>query len=119
MLHSTIGLSSLLRGAATHADVEAMENGAIQSDIETLSYPARVRRFVEIGCRSKIEPNAARLLRERRIGGFTQRQLAAFARHGCLGSASLAELATDESRTIAHIALSVLYDWGTTTSCSG
>lgn len=89
-----------------------MAKGALPAEWETLPHSARVRRAVEMGRRSQTEPETARILREWRTGGFTQRLLAAFACHGSRDSTALVELIADPSRTIARVALSVLCDVG-------
>jgi hypothetical protein len=89
-----------------------MANGALPAEWEALSHSARVRKAVEVGKQSRADAAAARLLREWRAGGFTQRLLATFACHGSRDSAALLALTADPSRTIARVALSVLCDVG-------
>src|SRR6266511_3730235 len=89
-----------------------MANGALPAQWEALSHSARVRKAVEVGKQSRTDASAARLLREWRAGGFTQRLLATFACHGSRDSVALVALTGDPSRLIARVALSVLCDVG-------
>ncbi|MBN9521188.1 hypothetical protein J0H58_22150 [bacterium] len=85
-----------------------MANGGLPAEWEGLPYSARVRKAVEVGRQSLSDAKAARLLREWRAGGFTQRLLAALACHGSRDSATLLALTADPSRTVARTALAVL-----------
>ncbi len=89
-----------------------MMNRALPAEMESLPHSGRVRRAVEIGRRSRSDPEAARLLRDWREGGFTQRLLAAFACHGSRDGAALVALCADPSRTVARAALGILCDVG-------
>ena len=89
-----------------------MANGALPTEWEALAHSARVRKAVEVGRQSRTDAGAARLLREWRAGGFTQRLLATFACHGSRDSAALVAMTADPSRLIARVALSVLCDAG-------
>src|SRR5262245_58382737 len=89
-----------------------MANSGLPAEWEARSHAARVRKAVEIGRQSWADAEAARLLRDWRAGGFTQRLLATFACHGSRDSAALLALTADPSRTIARVALSVLCDVG-------
>jgi hypothetical protein len=89
-----------------------MASGGLPAEWEALSHSARVRKAVELGRQSRSDATAARLLRDWRAGGFTQRLLATFACHGSRDSAALLALTADPSRTVARVALSVLCDVG-------
>lgn len=89
-----------------------MANDGLPAEWEALSHSARIRKAVEVGRQSRSDFAAARLLRDWRTGGFTQRLLATFACHGSRDSATLLVLNADPSRTIARLALSVLCDVG-------
>jgi hypothetical protein len=89
-----------------------MASGGLPAEWEALSHSARVRKAVEVGRQSRSDATAARLLRDWRAGGFTQRLLAAFAGHGSRDSAALLALTADPSRTVARVALAVLCDAG-------
>jgi hypothetical protein len=89
-----------------------MASDGLPAEWEALPHSGRVRKAVEVGRRSRTDGDAARLLRDWRTGGFTQRLLATFACHGSRDSAALLALTADPSRTIARMALSVLCDVG-------
>jgi hypothetical protein len=89
-----------------------MANAGLPGEWEALPHSARVRKAVEVGRKSRTDTKAARLIREWRGGGFTQRQLAVYSCHGSRDSAALVELAADPSRMIARAALAVLCDVG-------
>src|SRR5262245_3566304 len=108
---STVGFGNL-KHSGCDEEGHAMANEALPAELESLSHSARVRRAVELGRQARTDSQAAQVLREWRAGGFTLRLLSAFACHGSRDSLALAELAGDESRTVARVAISVLCDVG-------
>jgi hypothetical protein len=87
------------------------ENG-VPAELETWPHARRVKFAVELGVRARTDLAAAATIRKWQVGGFTLRLLAAYACHGSRGSAALAGLVADPSRTVSHIAFSVMCDVG-------
>jgi hypothetical protein len=89
-----------------------MTRDVLPAELESVPHSGRVRRAVELGRRSRTDPEAAAILRAWAGGGFTQRLLAAYACHGSRDAAALAGFCADHSRIVSHTALRILRDVG-------
>jgi hypothetical protein len=89
-----------------------MAKRGLPAEWESIPHSTRARKAVELGRQSRTDESAARLLRDWRSGGFTQRLLAAIACQGSRDSAALLALTADPSRTVARFALAMMCDVG-------